>query len=353
MGNLKRFFFIVYRLISFKKTPVGLRSTFEDLGPTFIKLGQLLASRPDFIPKEYAEELRKLLDQERSVSFTLIEKTIREELGSNVDDIFREIDPVPVSSASIGQVHEAILDSGEKVIVKVRKPGIELVIGQDIKILRFLMNFLRRFNSFRDLGVEKILKEFFWWIEKELDLRMEMERGQTLTNNLKDLAFIKIPKMYKQYSTEKILVAEYVEGITVNEVLNEIKKQNITDLKDLKLPFPIDFPKVISEMIECYIFKQILTDGFFHGDPHPANLILLPKNRIALVDFGIMAVLDKSEHAEVLMVILSIIEDDPKILLHVLTSIAEKELTRKDELEITDSLSEELHRLLNCRRPKK
>ena len=207
------------------------------------------------------------------------------------------------------------------------------------------MNFLRRFNSFRDLGVEKILKEFFWWIEKELDLRMEMERGQTLTNNLKDLAFIKIPKMYKQYSTEKILVAEYVEGITVNEVLNEIKKQNITDLKDLKLPFPIDFPKVISEMIECYIFKQILTDGFFHGDPHPANLILLPKNRIALVDFGIMAVLDKSEHAEVLMVILSIIEDDPKILLHVLTSIAEKELTRKDELEITDSLSEELHRL--------
>jgi ubiquinone biosynthesis protein len=345
MDIVGRFFLITYKLIVFKKTPSGLRSVFEDLGPTFIKLGQLLSSRPDFIPKEYSEELRKLLDQGHPIPFAVIKQIIREELGNDGQKIFKQIEEKPISSASIGQVHQAVLKNNDKVVIKVRRPDIKEIIARDTKILRFLTYLLSHFSFFQGIGLKKIIDEFIEWIEKELDFRMELERGRTLANNLKNLDFIKIPNMYSQYSTEKILVSEYIEGITVNEILNQIQTETQVDLKSLKLPFPIDFPKVISEMIECYVFKQILTDGFFHGDPHPANLILMPENRIALVDFGIMAVLDKREHSQALMVILSIVEDDPKMLLNVLTTIAEKRFTRKDEMDMTDSLSEELHRL--------
>ena len=344
--TLARLSKIFFKLVASEKTPEGLRLTFEELGPTFVKLGQLLSARPDLVPRSYTEEFRKLLDHEDPVPYSIIEKILQEELGTKkVLDIFQTIDKKPISSASIGQVHVATLKHKEKVAVKVRRPDIKELIEQDSKILSLLAGLLERFSFFKGLGIKRIVNEFSWWISKELDFRIEAEKSKTLAVNLKEFEFIKIPKIYDSFTSERVLVAEYMNGITVNEVLNMMKEQKITDPGKLKLPFKINFDRLVSDMIECYVFKQMLSDGFFHGDPHPANLIFLPGDRIGLVDFGITAVLDKKEHNQVLMTILSIIENDPKMLLSVLTAIAEKEFTKKEELEITDAISEELHKI--------
>ena len=138
---------------------------------------------------------------------------------------------------------------------------------------------------------------------------------------------------------------EYLDGVTVNEILNQMQTGNFDTPDKINLPFKVDYQVLVSQVIDCFIFKQILTDGYFHGDPHPANILVLRNNKIGLVDFGIMATLDKKEHTQILMVLLGIIEDDPSRLLHVMAAISEKELTRKESLELTDTISEELHKM--------
>ncbi len=342
---LKRLIVIFFTLSTAEKTPQGLRKAFEKLGPTFVKLGQLLSSRPDFISRAYCDELRKLLDQENPLPYDQIDAVLRQNLSKDLVNSFKMIIKTPISSASIGQVHLAQLKDGSRVVVKVRRPGIKQVIEQDTHVLSMLAGILNNFRFFKGIGIKKIVEEFSWWIGKELDFRTEAQRAKTLADNLKDFRAVKIPKMYDEYSSECTLVSEYIKGITVNEILTQMEKEHVTDPQKLSLPFPINFQKVIGVMLESYVFKQILTDGFFHGDPHPANLILLPQDRVALVDFGIMGILDKREHGQVLMTILSIIEDDPKMLLQVFTTIAEKDFTRKEEMDIIDALSVELHKL--------
>lgn len=343
--NVSRIFTIFFKLSISNKSPSGLRKTFEDLGPTFIKLGQLLSTRPDFVPREYAEEFRKLLDQNDVIPYLVIKEIIKQELNKEISQVFKSIDPEPIASASIGQVHKAVLKNGKKVVIKVLKPGVKDSIIEDSKILKILSGVLQKSPFFKGIGIKKVIEEFSWWINKEIDFLIEADRAKVLAKNLESLDYIQIPLPYDEFSTSNLLVIDYVNGLTINDLLNTMEVKNIVDPKELELPFPIDFNQVISNLIECYIFKQILTDGFFHGDPHPANLILLPDNQIAMVDFGIMGILDKKEHSQVLMTILGIVEDDPKIILNVLTSITEKELNRTDEFDITDAITQELHKI--------
>jgi ubiquinone biosynthesis protein len=343
--NFSRLFTIFLKLSFSNKSPSGLRKTFEDLGPTFIKLGQLLSTRPDFVPKEYTEEFRKLLDQNEIIPYPIIKEIIKKELGKDISEVFRSIDQEAIASASIGQVHRAVLKNGNKVVIKILKPGVKECIVEDTKILKTLSGVLQKSSFFKGIGIKKIIEEFSWWINKEIDFQIEADRAKVLAKNLENLDYIIIPIPYENLTTNNLLVIDYINGLTINDLFNTMKAKNVTNPEDLTLPFPIDFGQVISRLIECYIFKQILTDGFFHGDPHPANLILLPDNQIAMVDFGIMGILDKKEHSQVLMTILGIVEDDPKIILNVLTSITEKELNRTDEFDITDVIAEELHKI--------
>lgn len=340
---LNRFIVILFKLIFSDKSPQGLRRTFQDLGPSFVKLGQLLASRPDFVSKEYAEEFRKLLDNEEQVPYPIIEKIIKEELGERIKE-FKEINKTPISSASIAQVHIGILKNNRKVALKVKKPQVEEMIYQDTKVISKLVGILTFFSSFfRGINLKRIVFEYSMYTKRELDFIEEGKRAKTLALNLEKYPNFVIPQIYDKLSTENLLVLEYIEGITVNEIMNRMKQEEVSDPQNLKLPFKIDFEKAISDMIECYIFKQILTDGFFHGDPHPANIFLLKDNKVGLVDFGLMVNLDKKEHSQFLMFILGIIENDPDKILKVLASISEKEFDRKEEMDITDALSDELH----------
>lgn len=343
--NISHIFTIFLKLSISNKSPAGLRKTFEELGPTFVKLGQLLSTRPDFVPKTYTEEFRKLLDHNETVPYSIIKTIIRRELNKEISEVFKKIEEDPISSASIGQVHRATLKNGKKVIIKILKPGVKEFIEQDTKILKLLSGSLQKIAFFKGIGIKKIIEEFSWWVNKEIDFQIEADRAKALATNLEGLKYIKVPAIYDEFSTSNLLVMDYIEGLTINDLFNLMEKEKEIDPNNIDLPFPVDFKTVISRMIECYIFKQILTDGFFHGDPHPANIILLPDNEFAMVDFGIMGILDKKEHSQVLMTILGIIEDDPKIILKVLTSITEKEFNRTEEFDITDAIAEELHKI--------
>ena len=208
--------------------------------------------------------------------------------------------------------------------------------------LATLINLLPFFNR---MNFKKITTEFSLWIFKELDFRAESERAKILARNLESYKNFVIPEVHDELTTEELLTLEFIDGITVNEILNKMAAQKITNPDLLDLPFKIDYQELCSEMIDCYIFKQILTDGYFHADPHPANIIILPENKISLVDFGIMATLDKREHTQILMSILGIMDNDPEKILHVLTSISEKELTKQEQMDLVDAISEELHQM--------
>lgn len=342
---IRRLLAIFFRLTTTDKSPRGLRETFEELGPTFVKLGQLLSTRPDIVPKEYSEEFRKLLDKNKPIQFGTVKHIIEREIRKNIFQVFKRIDKISISSASIGQVHKAILKNGEKVVIKVRKPGVKKHIEKDIQLLKILSGILCRFSFFKSIGLKKIIEEFSWCIHRELNFETEANQAKLLAKNLEYFDYITIPHVYNEFSTEQLLVLEYIEGITMNEVFDRIEKKHTTDMSKLDLPFTVNPKKIISEMLECYIFKQILQDGLFHGDPHPANIILMPDDKFALVDFGIMGVLDKKEHSQILMTILGIIEDDPKIVLDVLTSITEREFSKKEELDVSDAIAFELHKI--------
>lgn len=336
---------ILSSLIRTGRSPSSLRQTFETLGPTFVKLGQLISSRPDMFPREYTQEFRKLLDHGEVVPFQEVWQIIRKNLNKDPSEVFLSIDEVPISSASIGQVHKARLKNKKLVAIKVRRPGIKDLIDADTKILSSLTKLLNFIPSFKAGEMDKIIEEFSYWIENELDFRTETYHAQKLTANLKSYSYVEIPQVYEQYSTEEIMVSSYQEGITLNQIIDAMQAQNVTDPQNLKISLKTDYKLVTSRLLECYIFKQILEDGFFHGDPHPANIILLPDSRLAFVDFGIMGSLDQNEHREALMLILSLVDNDPRTLLKALATISEKTFTKRDELEIIDKLSKELHRI--------
>ena len=342
---ISRFLTILFWLVFSDKSPHGLRATFEKLGPTFIKLGQLLSARPDFIPKTYADEFRKLLDKENEVDFAEIKKILEKELGQEKLSFFVSINSKAISSSSIGQVHLGILKNKKRVAIKVMKPGIKRYIEVDTKILLNIAGFLSLFQFFKSISIKKIVQEYAHWITRELDFGAEAKRAEKLAENLKTVEKFVIPKVYSEFTTESVLVLEYLDGVTVNEILNQMQTGNFDTPDKINLPFKVDYQVLVSQVIDCFIFKQILTDGYFHGDPHPANILVLRNNKIGLVDFGIMATLDKKEHTQILMVLLGIIEDDPSRLLHVMAAISEKELTRKESLELTDTISEELHKM--------
>jgi ubiquinone biosynthesis protein len=251
-----------------------LRELLDELGPTFVKFGQLLSTRPDVVPPDIIAELRGLQDDVRPFPFEQAERVIEEDLGNTLERLFLSFDPVPVAAASIGQVHRAVLPNGREVAVKVQRPGAPRQIEADVTLLyqaAKLVNERVRALDFIDL--RGLIDEFAREIRQELDYRLEARNAQTFHRNFASNPHVRVPKVYWQYTRARVLTLEWLEGRHVADV----------DTMPLTIDERRDLAYLIAETWMTMIFRH----GFFHGDPHPANILVLEEaGTIGLVDFG-------------------------------------------------------------------
>jgi ubiquinone biosynthesis protein len=252
---------------------VHARRAIERLGPTFIKVGQALSSRPDIVSEPLLSELRKLQDEVPPISFDQVRPVVETEFDSPLEDVFPEFDPTPIASASLGQVHVAKLPSGEKVAVKVQRPGVREIIDTDIDI--FLTQ-ARWVSDHTDVGsgidVVGIATEFAHALREEVDYLTEGDNAQHIRRALADDESCMIPRVYWDFTTTRVLTLEFVDGVRLNR-LDEVDAAGL------------DRAVLAERGIVCYL-KQIFQVGVFHADPHPGNLFALPDNRVGFTDFG-------------------------------------------------------------------
>jgi ubiquinone biosynthesis protein len=274
-----------------------LRIAFEQLGPTFIKLGQVLAARPDLVPENYVEELKKLQDDVRTLPFETVKEVVERELGRPLDECFASFEEKPIAAASIAQVHGAVLPTGEQVVVKIQRPGIEQTINQDIALLEFLAKLLEKYvPESRIFGPTIIVDEFFRTLKLELDFVIEANNVVKIGENLRDFADIRVPKVYKDRSTKRILTLERFYGVPLKNIAEA--KARGHDLKRL------------NEIGARAFFKTVVKDGIFHGDLHGGNIFVLEGGKLGLIDFGIVGRLSRRSRQQLASMVLAIMTED-------------------------------------------
>lgn len=268
-----------------------LRRTLEQLGPTFIKLGQVLSMRSDLFPREIRMELEKLQDEVQPVEFSAIQRVIRIESDRDLSEIFAEFDETPLAAASIGQVHRARLKSGEIVVVKVQRPGIERKIRVDLEIMRNLAMMIKDRMNQEFFDPVEIIQEFNRAFRAELDYLNEARNAERFYRNMEKIPGVVVPKVYWSYTTQRMLVMEYVEGCKVAEVPPEERPQ-------------------LAKTVARSFLNQILHDGFFHGDPHPGNLFIGKDQEIIYLDFGLMGEIDERSRDQFARLFLAVLRKD-------------------------------------------
>jgi len=257
-----------------------VRMACEELGPTYIKLGQILSTRPDLVPVDFIKELSKLQDNVPSSPFSEVSKIIESELGAPPEDIFDFFEKAPLASASIGQVYRATLKDGEEVAVKVQRPGIKKIIEVDLEIMLHLATLMERHIEEMSLHQPvKIVEEFARTLEREIDYTIEATNMERIARNFLNDLTIYVPKVFRDTTTESILTTELVEGIKVSEI-DRLEKAGLDR-------------KLITVRGADVVLKQIIKHGFFHADPHPGNIFVLPDNVICLLDFGMTGSVDR------------------------------------------------------------
>ena len=283
----------------------------QDLGPTFIKLGQLLSTRPDLLSPQYIEVLRQLQDDLNCFSYEQVEEIIKDELGVRISKAFHHFDKEPLAAASLGQVHKAELRDGRQVVVKVQRPGIRKRVVEELEILEEVSSFLEK-NT--DLGkrfdVNKLFLNFKGTLLRELDYHKEAQHMNQLHENLKSFKRIIIPTAIDDYSSSKVLTMEFIKG------------QNITRISPLR-KLEIDGEKICEDLFQAYL-QQIVVDGFMHADPHPGNVYLTEDNKVALLDMGMMAHLSDELRQNYLKLILHISENRTSEAIELLIKMSRK-----------------------------
>lgn len=282
--------------------PERLRMAFEELGPSFIKLGQLLSSRSDLLPEEYVRELSKLQDQVSPLPFTVIKNSVERELNAGLDELFSSFDETPLASASIGQVHSAVLNTGERVVVKVQRPGIDTLIKADVSVLSGLAAALEKyFPETKVMAPQVCVEEFFQAMSLELDFILEANNILKSRANLKEMPDVYVPEVHLQLCSHKVLVIEKLNGVK----LDDIPALNAGGFDR----------KSLAEITGRAFLKTALEDGFFHGDLHTGNLFALPAggdhgNRVGMIDFGIMGYLTPRARESLLRIFVALSEED-------------------------------------------
>ncbi|MBI5050951.1 MAG: AarF/ABC1/UbiB kinase family protein [Nitrospirae bacterium] len=277
--------------------PERLRMAFGELGPSFIKLAQILSSRPDLITKAYADEFKKLQDEVPPFPAAEARKIVEAELKKPLMDVFSDFDDAPVAAASIAQVHKAALKTGEKVVVKVQRPDIKDIIETDIAILDIIVRLLLRYiPESKFFNPQGIVNEFSKSVRKELNFIEEAKNAFRFRKNFADDPCIYIPAVYPNLVSEKVIVMERIEGVRID---------NIQEIESLG----IERDKLARAGVEAY-FKMMFEDGFFHADPHPGNIFVMPDGKIGLLDFGIVGWLTPELMENIANTFLALIDKD-------------------------------------------
>lgn len=270
---------------------------FEELGPTFIKLGQLLATRPDLIAEVYTEEFKKFHDQVKPLPYPDIEKVLRGHFGLSPEKIFSSIEKESLAAGSIAQVHEAQLQTGENVVVKIQRPGITAIIQEDLGVLYLLAELLEKYVPEAVLfNPILVVDEFARTIDLETDFIIEANNIRRFQENFASEKNIKIPKVYSEYSGRRVLVMEKLEGIPLSH-------KNALDQEG------IDPESVLRVGLRCYL-KMVFTDGLFHGDLHAGNMFVLPNNSIGLIDFGVIGRLNRKTQSAIANMFVALAGED-------------------------------------------
>jgi predicted unusual protein kinase regulating ubiquinone biosynthesis (AarF/ABC1/UbiB family) len=275
------------------------------LGPTFIKIGQALSTRADLIPLEYIEELSQLQDRVPPFLSEEAIAIIETELGKSVYNLFLEFERIPLASASLGQVHRATLYSGEKVVVKVQRKGLERLFELDFEVLHHLIHFGNRFlPGFKKYELESIYQEFFQLLFKEIDYIQEGENAERFRQNFKNDPNVIVPQVFWQYTTKRVLTLEYLPGIKINDRLS-LEESGINKDKIIELGI-------------CTYLKQLLEDGFFQSDPHPGNMAVSKQGEIIFYDFGTMAEIKSLAKDQMIQTFFAVLRKDGDQLLEML-----------------------------------
>jgi ubiquinone biosynthesis protein len=289
-----------------RKTAARFRTMLGELGPTFIKLGQLLSSRPDVLPAHWIEELESLQDDCPPLTLAEIRQQIERGLGRPVAECFAELEEAPLASASIAQVHRAVTHAGERVVVKVQRPRIQEQIEADLALLydlaRLLEAVIEETGIYTPTGV---IEEFDRTVHEELDFTNEARNAKAMAEHAAERTFLVIPKVHDALSSSTVLTLDLVEGMKVSEVTAE---------------GGFDLERVARNIIEA-AFRQLFEDGLFHGDPHPGNILVLPDDRIALLDFGLVGRLTRVQQEALVTLIVAVALRDPETVARIMNRI--------------------------------
>jgi ubiquinone biosynthesis protein len=309
-----------------------LRQSFEELGPSFIKLGQLLATREDIFEPALIKELKLLQNKVKGIPFEVARQVIETNLGRKIETVFTSFDQEAIGTASIGVVYKAVLLNGEKVVVKVKRPHIAKTINTDFEILLFIVERLERASSdIKFLGLSKVIKDFFKSTQTELNFQTEAQNCERLKKNLESIdkdGFLVVPKVYKEFSSQEVLVLEFLEGKPFNEFNSLEQLGEITVQRLLR-------------SVELFT-HTLLADGFFHADLHGGNFFVLPENKIGIIDFGLMGTLSKKNRANLIAIMYSLLSHNYDNLVYEFLEVAEYEkIPDHEELirDIKDAIS--------------
>jgi len=278
-----------------------MRLTLEDLGPTFVKFGQIMSTRTELLPPELIEQLKKLQDHAKPIPFSEVRAVI-EENCPDIFDWFSEIEETPVASASIGQVHRAVLKNGTKVAVKIQRPGIGEIIETDIVILKSMAERIETiFPETRIYNPTGMVEDFAHQIVKELDYTREARNVERMARNFRDVPGIRFPRIFWEFTTPHMMVMEFIDGVRIDN------PEAITELGQ-------DPHEIGVRGFHAYL-KMIFEDGFFHGDPHPGNLFVTKEGDIVFLDFGIVGILRPEKRQNFINLLFALVTDDIEMML--------------------------------------
>lgn len=282
--------------------------TLLDLGPTFIKLGQALSTRADLLPLEYVQALGKLQDEVPSFDPNEAIAIVEAELGASIYHLYREFDPMPIAAASLGQVHRARLHTGEVVVVKVQRPGLEKLFQMDFKILRRIIRFCDRLLPWtRQYKLDEIYLEFAQILQNEIDYIQEAMNADRFRYNFKDHPRILVPKVYPKHTTHRVMTMDYLPGIKINDRQSlEACGINVKEINQLGI---------------CCYLKQLLQDGFFQADPHPGNMAVSQDGCLIFYDFGMMAEVTPINKDQMVKTFFAVLRKDTDQVVDTLTDL--------------------------------
>jgi ubiquinone biosynthesis protein len=313
-----------------------VRMALEELGPTYIKLGQILSTRPDLVPVDFVQELARLQDNVPAVSFNEIRRVIEGEMGGPIADIFDFFEEEPLASASIGQVYRAGLKNGELAAVKVQRPGIRGIVEVDLEIMLHLATLAEKnIEEFALYRPVKIVEEFAATMEKEMDFSIEASNLERMAADFLDDETVYIPKVYRETTTPRVLTMEFIDGIKVSQIQSLVESG--LDLKE------------ITRRGADICLKQIFDHGFFHADPHPGNIFILPDNVVCLLDFGMVGSVNQQTREDFVELVDSVVHRHEgrtaQVLLKITSWDAEPDI-RELEKDVADFLGQHLFKPL-------